>query len=169
MDWPNLDWPNLDWPNLDWPNLVVAKIGRAKTTMAQNGLAQIGWPKRDWPKSVSSPESRPVSIQMFVRGESTVYCTTDLCLSVNKLKTEKREQCSCAEVSVYVVYLRSTLGTEDAHTPARSAVQKLSVVIRHSSFPGFTVQVSLRATAFSSRDLQCCLSCSRVQPKDIFL
>ena len=27
-----------------------------------------------------------------MRGESTVYCTTDLCLSVDKLKKEKKQQ-----------------------------------------------------------------------------
>ena len=35
------------------------------------------------------PDSRPVLIQMWVHGESGVYCTTDLCLTVNQLKNEK--------------------------------------------------------------------------------
>ena len=37
-------------------------------------------------------DSGPVSIQMWVRGESTVYSATDVCLSVNKLNKEKKEE-----------------------------------------------------------------------------
>ena len=49
-----------------------------------------------------------------------MYCTTDLCLSVDKLKTEKtKEQCQCTEVIVYVRYILSTVKTESTHTPAR--------------------------------------------------
>ena len=43
-------------------------------------------------------------------------CTTDLGLSVGKLQKEKKmEQCLCAEVSVYVVYILSTVKTENTH------------------------------------------------------
>ena len=48
-----------------------------------------------------------------------MYCTTDPCLTVNKLKKEKREQCWCTDVSVHVVYILSTVETEDTYTRAR--------------------------------------------------
>ena len=44
--------------------------------------------------------SWPVSIQMCVHGESTVYCTTDLCLSVDKLEEGKKQQHGRNDVSV---------------------------------------------------------------------
>ena len=48
-----------------------------------------------------------------------MYYTTDLCLTANQLKKEKREQCSCTEVSVYVVHILSTVETEYTYTPVR--------------------------------------------------
>ena len=38
-----------------------------------------------------------------------MYCTTDQCLSVDKLKKEKKKECQCTEVSVCVVYILSTM------------------------------------------------------------
>ena len=69
--------------------------------------------------SENTIDSRPVSIQMRVRGESAVYCTTDLCLSVDKLKKEKKEtgweRCLCTEVNVYVLYILSTVKTDNTN------------------------------------------------------
>ena len=59
---------------------------------------------------------------MCVHESQAVYCTTELCLSVEKLKEEKKtgkERCLCAEVNVYVVYILSTVKTENTYTPAR--------------------------------------------------
>ena len=42
-----------------------------------------------------------------------MYCTTGLCLSVDKLTKEKKEtgkeRCLCTEVNVYVVYILSNV------------------------------------------------------------
>ena len=46
------------------------------------------------------PDSRLVSIQMWEHGESTLYWTTDLCLSVDKLKKEKKKNNVCVQRSV---------------------------------------------------------------------
>ena len=54
---------------------------------------------------------------MCAHEESMVYCTTHLCLTVNKSKEEKNKlafRCQC-----YVVYILSTVETEDTYTPAR--------------------------------------------------
>ena len=57
---------------------------------------------------------------MSVQGKFIVYRTTHLCLTVNKLTEEtKREQLVCKDVSVYEVYILSTVETEDTCTPAR--------------------------------------------------
>ena len=56
-----------------------------------------------------------------------MYCTADLCQTVNK--KEKREQCLYTDVSVHEMYSLSSVETEDTFTPARlkSAVVKLPV------------------------------------------
>ena len=42
-----------------------------------------------------------------------MFCTTDLCRSVNKLKKEKKSQCT--EDSVYVVCILSTVEGENTY------------------------------------------------------
>ena len=58
---------------------------------------------------------------MCVHGSQAVYCTTELCLSVDKLKEEEKtttgkERCPCTEVNVYVVCNLSTVKTENTYT-----------------------------------------------------
>ena len=124
---------------------------------------------------------------MRVHGESAVYCTSDLNLTVNKPKKKKnagKEHCQCTEVSVYAVYTLSTVKTENTYTLARlealfkssqssPSLSRLHLYIRtiqHSKSKFF-----LRANAFaihpevSRRDLQCCLSCPLAPPTDVFL
>ena len=87
-----------------------------------------------------------------MHGESTVHCTTDLCLSVNKLKTEKKkEQCECTDVSVYAGYILSTV-KKSTDIPARlDALFKSS----QSSF----VPSRIRSPSFLASD--CVLGPSR--------
>ena len=60
---------------------------------------------------------------MCVHGSQSVYCTTELCLSVDKLNEEKtttrKERCKGTEVNVCVVYFLSTVQSENTYTPAR--------------------------------------------------
>ena len=98
---------------------------------------------------------------MCVHGRRPVYCTTELCLSVDKLKKEKttgKERYYCTEVNVYVVYIMSTVEAENTHTLARlKALFKSSQSspflsrphLYHSYHPRFEVQVSLLATALA--------------------
>ena len=52
-----------------------------------------------------------------------MYCTTDLCLSVDKMKKEKKttgkERCWCTEVNVCVMYILSAVETKNTCTPVR--------------------------------------------------
>ena len=101
--------------------------------------------------------STPVRSRCECAENQTVHCTTELSLFVDKLKkkTTGKERCQCTEVNV--LYILSTVKTENTYTPARlealfasSPPSPLSVVSnRHSYLPGFEVQVSLRATAFA--------------------
>ena len=56
---------------------------------------------------------------MCVHEESAVYCSTHVCLTVNKLKEENRKPCLCEDVSVCEVYFLSTGESEDTYTLAR--------------------------------------------------
>ena len=111
---------------------------------------------------------------MCVHGSQAVCCTTELCLSVDKLKEETttgKERCQCPEVNVKAVYILSTVQTENTYTPARLEARFKSspflshLRLYHSYHPGFEAQVSPQATVFaihpdvSGRDLQCCSSC----------
>ena len=57
---------------------------------------------------------------MCAHGSQAVFCTTELCLSVDKLqgeeKTTEKELRQCTEVNVYVVYILSTVKTENTYT-----------------------------------------------------
>ena len=63
-----------------------------------------------------------------------MYCTTELCLSVDNLKEEGKKNIEGTMLvyrgNVYVVYILSTVKTENTYTPAglEALVQKLSVV-----------------------------------------
>ena len=104
-----------------------------------------------------------------------IYCV--LCNWSVSVREQNEEGKKENNVSVDAVYILSTVETEDIYTPARLEVlfRSSQSSLRHSCLPGFQVQVSLRATVFSIhphvswRDLQFCLSCSRVQPADVFL
>ena len=78
---------------------------------------------------------------MCVHGSQAACCTTELCLPVDKLKEEGKNREGTMSVhrgNVYVVYILSTVKTENTYTRARleALVQKLSVVTtpRPSSF-----------------------------------
>ena len=58
---------------------------------------------------------------MCVHGSQAVYRTTELCLSVDKLKKKRKkktgeERCQFTDVNVYVVYILSTVETENTYT-----------------------------------------------------
>ena len=64
-----------------------------------------------------------------------MFCSTDLCLSVDKLKKEKKkEQCQCAEVSADVVYILSTENTYiHTHTPENTHTHPHAEINTHLS------------------------------------
>ena len=125
------------------------------------------------PVSENTIDSRPVRSRCGCTENQTVYCATELCLSVDKLTKEKttgKERCQWTEVNVHVMYILSTVKTENTHTPAPlEALFKSSqwspFLSRHhlyrSYHPGFEVQVPLRATVFATiqmfREEICCL------------
>ena len=51
-----------------------------------------------------------------------MYFTTNLCVTVNKLKKEKKKKCKCTDVSLHVVHILSIVETENTYTPARLEV-----------------------------------------------
>ena len=74
------------------------------------------------------------------------YCTTELCLSVDKLKKKKKQTtgktaarkrlCWCTDVTVYVLYNLSHVKTEQNLQPCSTAdARQKAVSCHHRSFP----------------------------------
>ena len=67
------------------------------------------------------------------------------CVTVSKLKKEKRKQCKCTDVSLHVVHILSIVETENTYTPARLEALFTS---SHSSVPPIACSPSFRKSDF---------------------
>ena len=63
-----------------------------------------------------------------------MYCTTDLCLTVNNMKKrEKENNVKCTDVSVHVMYILSTVVPENTLHPCSTRSAASQALSRHSS------------------------------------
>ena len=100
------------------------------------------------PSAISRKRSPNFFASALVRNPSRQLICVCLWTKLKKGK-KRKEQCECTEVSVYVVYILSSVKTENTYTLFDWKRFSEALSRHHSYLPGFEVQVSLRATVFS--------------------